>query len=95
MLFQRARPRISTSSVMPGVSEDHVAVVDAMRHLGEAQRLVLALHYFADLSVAEIAAELGIPPGTVKTRLMRGREALQSHLATTTEEGRRGGSRAP
>jgi RNA polymerase sigma-70 factor (ECF subfamily) len=85
-LFQRARPRISTAAESPGISEDHVAVVEALRHVGEAQRLVLALHYFADLSVAEIAAELGVPPGTVKTRLMRGREALQSHLTTTTEE---------
>jgi RNA polymerase sigma-70 factor (ECF subfamily) len=79
-LFQRARPRISTPAESPGVSDDHVAVVEAMRHLGEAHRMVLALHYFADLSVAEIAAELGLPTGTVKTRLMRGREALQQHL---------------
>ena len=48
--------------------------------------MVLALHYFADLSVAEIAAELGLPPGTVKTRLMRGREALQQHLGRRTAD---------
>jgi RNA polymerase sigma-70 factor (ECF subfamily) len=91
-LFQRARSRISTPAESPGVTEDHVAVVEAMRHLGEAQRLVLAMHYFADLSVADVAAELGLPPGTVKTRLMRGREALQRHLTTgTTEEAHHGG----
>lgn len=42
---------------------------------------MIALHYLADLPVEEIADELGVPPGTVKSRLSRGREALASHLA--------------
>jgi len=79
-LFQRAHPVISTPSESPGVSEDHVAVMAALGQVGEHHRVVLALHYFADLSVAEIAAELGLPAGTVKTRLMRGREALHQYL---------------
>jgi len=79
-LFQRATPRISTPAEAPGVSEDHLAVIAALRMLGEHQRVVIALYYFADLSVAEIGAELGLPTGTVKTRLMRGREALHGLL---------------
>ena len=68
-----------------------MAVVTALRQVGEAQRMVLVLHYFADLSVAEIAAELGLPQGTVKTRLMRGREALHRQLeAEPTEEAHHG-----
>jgi RNA polymerase sigma-70 factor (ECF subfamily) len=37
---------------------------------------VLALFYLGDMTVQEVAATLGIAPGTVKSRLSRGREAL-------------------
>ena len=56
------------------------AVLEAMRALPERQREVLALHYLADLPVAEIATTLRVPEGTVKSRLMRGREALAAEL---------------
>jgi RNA polymerase sigma-70 factor, ECF subfamily len=42
---------------------------------------VIALHYLADLPVQAIASELGVPTGTVKSRLSRGREALAASLA--------------
>jgi RNA polymerase sigma factor (sigma-70 family) len=53
-----------------------------MRRLSEAHREVLAMHYLADLPVAEIATTLGVPQGTVKSRLMRGREALAAQLGS-------------
>ena len=34
------------------------------------------LHHLADLGTAEIAAELGVPEGTVKSRLSRARARL-------------------
>jgi RNA polymerase sigma factor (sigma-70 family) len=40
----------------------------------------LALYYLEDLSVAEVAVALEIPPGTVKTRLMHGRNQLRAFL---------------
>jgi RNA polymerase sigma-70 factor (ECF subfamily) len=48
----------------------------AVRALPAPQREVIAMHYFADLPVAAIAAQLGAPEGTVKARLSRGRDAL-------------------
>jgi RNA polymerase sigma-70 factor (ECF subfamily) len=68
--------RIGVPVEVPGVSEDHLVLVAAMQRLTTRQREVIALHYFADLSVADIALELGVPEGTVKTRLKRAREAL-------------------
>jgi RNA polymerase sigma-70 factor (ECF subfamily) len=65
----------------PEALEDHVAIITALRALPEAQRQVIALHYLADLSVEAIAQELGVPAGTVKSRLSRGRDALASQLA--------------
>ena len=41
---------------------------------------MLVLHYVAELPVELIAAELGVPAGTVKSRLARGRAALGQHL---------------
>jgi RNA polymerase sigma-70 factor, ECF subfamily len=40
----------------------------------------VVLHYLADVPVAEIAAEEGVPVGTVKTWLHRGRTALAGLL---------------
>jgi RNA polymerase sigma-70 factor, ECF subfamily len=77
--FSRIRPQLETRSDLPGLDE-HLVVVDAMRRLPEAHREVLALHYLADLPVLEIASTLGVPEGTVKSRLMRGREALAALL---------------
>jgi RNA polymerase sigma-70 factor (ECF subfamily) len=77
--FARIRPQLETPHDLPGLDE-HLVVVDALRRLPEAQREVLALHYLADLPVLEIASALGVPEGTVKSRLMRGREALAALL---------------
>lgn len=41
---------------------------------------VFLLHYWEELTTAEIAVVLDTPEGTVKTRLRRGREGLRRHL---------------
>jgi RNA polymerase sigma-70 factor (sigma-E family) len=69
-----------------GPSPDRVAVVDALRRLPLAQRQVIALHYLLDRSVGEIAASLGVPVGTVKARLSRGRTALAGLLGENEQE---------
>jgi RNA polymerase sigma-70 factor, ECF subfamily len=61
---------------VPEVSTDLVALVIGLRTLAERQRTVLVLHYMCDLTVDQIAAELGCPPGSVKSWLSRGRTAL-------------------
>ena len=60
----------------PEVSTDTVALVCGLRTLPERQRTVLVLHYMCDLSVDQIASELGCPSGSVKSWLSRGRTAL-------------------
>jgi RNA polymerase sigma-70 factor, ECF subfamily len=57
-----------------------VALVQALGELPEAQRRAIVLHHMCDLPVAEVAAEVGAPVGTVKARLSRGRAALMSLL---------------
>ena len=67
------------------LSPDRVALLTALRRLPRAQQETIALHHLADLPVAEVAATLGVPVGTVKARLSRGRAALAGMLALDPE----------
>jgi RNA polymerase sigma-70 factor (ECF subfamily) len=49
---------------------------------------VLALHYLADLPVEEIARDLTLPIGTIKSRLARARQRLAAQLADGRETDR-------
>lgn len=53
----------------------------ALTRLPEEQRAVLLLVALEDMSYAEVAASLGLPLGTVMSRLSRGRERLRQILA--------------
>jgi RNA polymerase sigma-70 factor (ECF subfamily) len=57
---------------------------DFIRHglsrLSEGDREVLTLFFLRDLSVNEAADVLGIPPGTVKSRLHKARKSLREIL---------------
>lgn len=50
---------------------------EAVEALNEKIRETLKLHYFEELSVAEIAEKLSLPVGTVKWRLSEGRKQLR------------------
>ena len=73
-----------------GPDESRVALMAALEKLPADQRRALVLHHLCDLPVAEVAAEVGAPVGTVKARLSRGRVALQSLLDDSLTPG--GGS---
>ncbi len=73
---QPARPDDALGSIELG---------QALMRLPLAQREVLVLHYLADLSVEQIAADRGLSTGTVKTRLVSGRRRLERELASEPE----------
>jgi len=58
-------------------AESSESLVEALRRLPPDQQELLALKYSAELSVVEIAVVLGIPAGTVKSRLHYIREHLR------------------
>lgn len=62
-----------------------LSVQAAMARLPEEQRLAVALVLIEGLSYKEAAEALGIPIGTLTSRLARGREALQAMLAAAPE----------
>lgn len=59
-------------------------VADWLRGLSMPHREVLVLHHGLGMSVEEIAAELGVAPGTVKSRLSRARDAARAADADQT-----------
>ena len=70
----------------PDHTNDRIALLAALRALPDHQREALALHYLADLPIADVAATLGVPVGTVKARLSRGRTALAAALGNDGSE---------
>lgn len=66
-------------------SPDRVVLQKAMAQLPYEQRRALVLYYIADLSVDDIAEEVGAPSGTIKARLSRGRKALATLLGDESE----------
>ena len=76
----RADPRAEPAAAMI-LNERRAAVRDAVASLPEQYRDVVALRFFADLSLSEIATVTGRPLNTVKTHLRRGLERLEPALA--------------
>jgi RNA polymerase sigma-70 factor, ECF subfamily len=64
-----------------GPSIDVDVLARRLASLSRQQRLALSLFYVEDLSVAEVAASMGISAGAVKFHLHQGREALRRRLA--------------
>ena len=58
----------------------HEELRRALSLLPEKERTAIALHYFEDLPVKEIAAIMQIPVGTVKYHLSVGRDHLKQHI---------------
>lgn len=51
-----------------------------LRGLSPDARAVVVLHYYFDLSLPEVAATVGVPVGTAKSRLNRALTQLRGHL---------------
>jgi RNA polymerase sigma-70 factor (ECF subfamily) len=74
-------------------SEQQIDLATAIRGLPPIHRATVHLFYGEDLSVEEIASVLGIPAGTVKSRLHHAREALKRQLGAATPGRNEGESR--
>lgn len=86
---RRARPPEVGDAVLasvPGLDQvegtlDRIVVTDALASLSADHRAVIVETYYRGRSVAEAAAVLGIPPGTVKSRCYYALRALKLALA--------------
>lgn len=98
--LRRARPRFTDLAEAqhvphpePGVEEqvlvetERTELREAVRALPEHLREVLGLVLVEELAYPEVAAVLGIPVGTVKSRMSHARRRLGSMLAASRLEG--------
>ena len=87
---KRERRRISNLHVLPpdvaATVDDFLSVADrdqlerGFRRLPPEQRALLVLHHFEGRGLAEIAEILGIPGGTVRSRLHHAHRAMRAAL---------------
>lgn len=68
----------------PVSREESFDLVQAVRQLDDDHRATVALRYFCDLKIDEVAEALGCPAGTVKSRLNRALAKLQLTLGAGT-----------
>lgn len=62
----------------PGATADQVKVASAMHSLSTADRAVLTLFYWEDVSINEVAQAIDCSPNAAKTRLFRARERFKA-----------------
>lgn len=73
------------NSVPAPEGKDYSSLYAAVDALPEKLRLTVLLFYFRDMDIDSTAAVLGIPPGTVKSRLNKARKLLKEVLADETD----------
>jgi RNA polymerase sigma-70 factor (ECF subfamily) len=78
--------RLGPPPAVPELGPELLDLYHALRALPLGQRQVVVLHHLVGLPVEEVARELGVPAGTVKSRLARGRSALAEVLDTDRPE---------
>ncbi len=91
-LARRRRRRVIEVEIdsidAPTVSDHASALADreivdaAMRRLDERGRAIVVLHYFLGMPLTDVAAALGIPIGTVKSRLHRALGEMRTSVET-------------
>jgi RNA polymerase sigma-70 factor (ECF subfamily) len=77
-----ARPSVADGGIEPSVEPFDEALLswqieEAMRRIGDDHRRVLVETYYRGRPYAEVAEELGVPEGTVKSRVYYGLRALR------------------
>lgn len=74
----RAAPDDTAAAVVDRADADHLRAL--LARLPDAQREVITLAFYAQLTHTEIAAQLGLPSGTVKGRMRLGLHKLRAEL---------------
>ncbi len=80
-----ARPAVAEGGIEPAVEPFDEALLswqveEAMRRIGDQHRRVLVETYYRGRPYTEVAEELGVPEGTVKSRVYYGLRALRVAL---------------
>ena len=89
---RHSRREVITEHIPAGVIDseptDRIDLVSALRQLNARDRAVLALRFLEDLSIAETAAVLDLPDGTIKSQTARALTRLEAIMSTHTRSSR-------
>jgi RNA polymerase sigma-70 factor (ECF subfamily) len=77
---------LGSPSAHVAAHEHQQRVTHALRTLPIDFQATLELYYWEDMDVAQIAFALGVEPGTVRSRLFRGRQQLARALALPEDD---------
>lgn len=83
-VYGAARAECDSNETSP--SDQHEDLTQALAALPGSDRAILSLHYEDNFSIAEIAEILGVPSGTVKSRLYYARRRLRHYLGEVCDE---------
>ena len=91
---RRSRIEATIPSIPTAVPDRTAAIADrdeierGFRHLDTDQRTVIVMHFYLGLPLSEVAAMLGIPEGTAKSRLHRATQAMRATLDADARQSR-------
>lgn len=69
-------------STMFALQQEQRLLLEALRRIPLDHQIVLELYYWEDMAAPELAVVLGVPEGTVRSRLRRAKEALSEKMAS-------------
>jgi RNA polymerase sigma-70 factor (ECF subfamily) len=80
-----ARPGVAVGTVEPGHEPLEQVLLswqveEALRRIGDEHRIVIVETFYKGRPYAEVAAQLGVPEGTIKSRVYYGLRALRNVL---------------
>lgn len=70
----------ATPRTRMAAQEDRMRLLNALRDLPVEQQVLLELHYWEGLDAAALGEVFEMPPGTIRSRLSRAREALRERM---------------
>jgi len=83
---RRRKPKADNVPVHAEIPDSHAEIAQAMRDLPSNQARALLLHDGLGMTVAEVAAELEVPEGTVKSWLSRSRRVVAERLGQLDQD---------
>jgi RNA polymerase sigma-70 factor (ECF subfamily) len=85
----RLTPIGTFEAIQPAI-EDHLVLAAALRSLPRDQARALVLHDGAGMQIRDVAREMGVPEGTVKSWVSRGRTAAAKIMSEPVQTRRKG-----
>lgn len=72
---------VDSPSQIVGRSREETLLLRALRRIPLQHQILVELHYWEEMTTAELAASMGVPVGTIKSRLRAARKRLEAAMA--------------